>query len=124
MDENRPAIIIVREPLEASMVEEYARGWFGDMVKIVVDVGRHLLAMGGQFHADAKEVLLGDGSAQVDLWGANVYPFRGPHDRLEYTALINMRPVAGNRSMEVQDQEIRREMRDLVNLLLPPGGIS
>jgi predicted oxidoreductase len=62
--------------------------FFGDMVKIVVDVRRRVAAVGGELHADAEQVLLAQGSAQADLWGANYYPGRGPDGCLEYTALI------------------------------------
>jgi len=49
---------------------------FGDMVKYVVDVERGVVALGGELHADAEQVLLEQGSRQADLWGANYYPGR------------------------------------------------
>ncbi|HYS16408.1 MAG TPA: DUF5674 family protein [Candidatus Binatia bacterium] len=50
---------------------------FGDMIKYVVDVERGVVAIGGELHADAEQVLLERGSRQADLWGANYYPGRG-----------------------------------------------
>src|SRR2546426_986127 len=49
---------------------------FGDMVKYVVDVERGVVALGGEFHADAEQGLLGQGSRPADLWGANYYSRR------------------------------------------------
>ena len=119
--DSRPPILILREPVSGPTVEKYARAWFGDMVKVVIDVGRELLSLGGELHADGEAILLEDGSVQKDLWGANVYPFRRGQDRLEFTALINIRPSQGNPSMEVKDPDIRREMERVVSHLLPGG---
>lgn len=61
---------------------------FGDMVKYVVDVERGMVAVGGELHADAEQVLLEQGSHQADLWGANYYPGRGREGCIEFTSLI------------------------------------
>ncbi|MEW6367174.1 MAG: DUF5674 family protein [Acidobacteriota bacterium] len=74
------------------------------MIKIVVDIRRGVLAGGGEMHADCESILLGDGSEQDDLWGANWYPADG---RVEYESLINIRPRLGNRSPVVQSQQTR-----------------
>ena len=95
--------------------------FFEDMVKYVVDVERGLVAVGGEMHADAEQVLLEDGSRQADLWGANYYPGRGPEECVEYTALINIRPAQGNRSMEIQDPSVRERVRELTFALIGEG---
>jgi hypothetical protein len=95
--------------------------FFEDMVKYVVDVERGVLAVGGEMHADAEQVLLDDGSRQADLWGANYYPGRGPGGCIEYTSLINIRPAQGNRSMEVQDPTVRARLRELTFALIGEG---
>jgi len=90
-------------------------------VKYVVDIERKVAAVGGELHADAEEVLLADGSRQSDLWGANYYPGRGADECIEYTSLINIRPSQGNRSMVVEDPEIRESIRELTFLLIGKG---
>lgn len=117
----RPPILIVREPIPRARVEEYAHVWFGDMVKIVADLQRRILSLGGELHADGEKLLLADGSRQDDLWGANVFPFRPTASRLEFTALINIRPRQSNRTMEVQDPTLREAIRAIVAILLPTG---
>jgi selenocysteine lyase/cysteine desulfurase len=117
-----PEIVLVREPLAPARLRTLVDRWFGDMVKYVADVDRGVLAVGGELHADAEAVLLADGSRQADLWGANYYPGRGEAGCIEYTSLINIRPAAGNRSMEIGDEAIRARVRELTFALLGRGG--
>lgn len=91
---------------------------FPDMVKFVVDVNKKIIAVGGEMHADAEEILLQNGSTQSDLWGGNVYPQKAD-EKIEYTSLINIRPADNNRSMEVQDASIKEKMKEIVYSLLP-----
>ena len=46
----------------------------GPMVKGVVDLGRRVIGVDGQMHADIEQMVLSDGSKQEDLWGINFYP--------------------------------------------------
>jgi hypothetical protein len=98
------------------LVERYE-----DMVKYVVDVERGVIALGGEMHADAEQVLLEAGSRQADLWGANYYPGRGEDGCIEYTSLINIRPAAGNRGMELEDEALRARLRELTLALIGEG---
>ena len=95
--------------------------YFEDMVKYVADVTRGVIAVGGELHADAEQLLLEAGSRQTDLWGANYYPGRGRDDCIEFTALIHIRPAQGNRSMEVQDASVRERIRILTFALIGEG---
>jgi hypothetical protein len=106
-----PDIVLLTERIGADPLRTLVARFFDDMVKFVVDVERGIVAVGGEFHADAEAVLLENGSRKQDLWGANYYPGRGPDDCLEYTALINIRPSRGNRSMEVEDPAVRERVR-------------
>lgn len=89
------------------------------MIKLVVDIRRQILAGGGEMHADCEAMLLEHGSEQEDLWGANWYP---AEQRLEFEALINIRPRQGNRSIVIQSQEIRNQVAAVVRDLL--GGVE
>jgi hypothetical protein len=117
-----PGIVILRDRrIERAELARLVRLYFEDMVKFVVDVERGAVAVGGEMHADAEQLLLEDGSRQADLWGGNYYPGRGPEGCLEYSALINIRPAAGNRSMEIQDPVARERVRSLAFALLGEG---
>ncbi len=113
-------IVVLEDRIErAELARLVAR--FEDMVKYVVDVERGRIAIGGEMHADAEQVLLEDGSRQSDLWGANYYPARGRDDCIEFTSLINIRPASGNRGMEVQDPALRERIRALTFSLIGEG---
>jgi hypothetical protein len=117
-----PGIVIVRaERLQAEELARLVRLYFEDMVKYVADLSQGVLAVGGEMHADAEQLLLEQGSQQADLWGANYYPGRGPGDCIEYTSLINIRPAQDNRSMEVQDPTLRARLRELTFALIGQG---
>ena len=115
-----PEIVVLHRLIERELLARLVHAWFGDMVKYVVDLERQRAAVGGQLHADAAQVLLADGSRQVDLWGANYYPGLGSN-AIEFTALVNIRPAQGNRSMEIEDESIRERVRLLTERLLGQG---
>ena len=96
------------------MLEQYE-----NMLKIVVDIRRRVLSGGGEMHADCESVLLDDGSEQDDLWGANWYP---NEQRIEFESLINIRPHLGNRSILIQDENLRRQVETITNEIL--GGVK
>jgi len=94
---------------------------FPDMIKFVVDLERHCVALGGELHADGEAELLEQGAHQESLWGGNYYPGLGEGECLEYTAMINVRPSVGNRSMLVQSPELRARIRELIFSLVGKG---
>ncbi len=113
-----PDILIPAEKIEQKVLKELAKKWFEDMIKYVVDVKREIIAIGGELHADAEEILIEDGSRQKDLWGANFYLWNGYPDRIEYTALINIRPSQGNPGMEIMNEGIKKKIRIISEKLL------
>ena len=120
MTEPAPIVITDRR-LDRDELTRLVAAFFGDMVKIVVDIRRGVVAVGGELHADAESLLLEQGSAQDDLWGANYYPGRGPENCVEYTALVNIRPSRDNPGMEIGSPEIRAAVRDVVVRLVGEG---
>jgi len=121
MDSDSPGIVILRERISQAELSRLVKRYFEDMVKFVVDVRRNVIAVGGELHADAEQVLLEDGSRQEDLWGANYYPGAGTGGCIEFTALINIRPAQGNRSMEVSDSGIRDQIKKTTFALIGSG---
>lgn len=84
-------------------------------IKLALDVERDILAGGGEYHADCEEVLLEDGSRQEDIWGADWYP---ESKTVEFIALINIRPMQGNRGMEIEDPKLRAKIETMIRRLL------
>jgi len=118
-----PGIVIIDRRIERAELARLVAAYFEDMVKLVVDLGRDRIAVGGELHADAEQILLGSGSRQSDLWGANYYPGKGRDECIEFTALINIRPAQGNRSMEIQDPAVREKVRALTFALIGEGEV-
>ena len=92
-----------------------AENIYGDMIKGVVDVDQELLALDAELHSDLEGLLLKEGSQQETLWGINLYPEADDEDFLEFDSLINIRPRQGNRSRDVENEEIRERIRSIVN---------
>ena len=88
------------------------------MVKMVVDVQSGMICVGGELHADCEALLLEKGCQQIDVWGINFYPWHKQADRIEYTALINIRPKQENPSMEVLDNNIKQKMKAIVEKII------
>ena len=111
---------IIRERTSLEKLKEHAQATFYDMAKVVVDINRGILVIGGKMHADGEEMLLKDGSMQGDLWGANVYvdPMANG-ERIEYSSLINIRPRQGNRDMEIQNPSVKIQVQEVIKKLLP-----
>jgi hypothetical protein len=99
-------------------LKNMAVNMFGDLVKAVVDLKRAIMAVDAELHADEEALLLDNGSMQSDLWGINLYPDIEGTDFIEYDSMINLRPVAGNRSRGVDDPEIRERIREIVSDLV------
>jgi len=118
---SEPDIVLVQARLDRAELQRLVQRHFEDMVKFVVDVARGVAAVGGELHADEEALLLDDGSRQDDLWGANYYPGRGEDGCLEYTALINIRPSQGNRSMVIEDDGVRSRVREIAFALIGRG---
>ena len=114
MEPDKPTIAIIRERIERSELERLVAAHFSDMVKIVVDLQREVVAVGGELHADAEQLLLEQGSRQADLWGANYYPGRGAEECLEYTALINIRPSQADNLPNISPHVLPHPIIDMV----------
>lgn len=77
---------------------------FKTYIKIVADIEKEIVAIGGKFHADAEKILLENGSLQDNLWGGGLDLLSGKTDM---QAIINIRPSKNNDSMEILDPKIR-----------------
>jgi hypothetical protein len=111
-------IEIIRRPITRAHLASLAEAQFGDMVKAVVDVERGVMAIGGELHADEEAALMEDGSAQVHLWGINLYPAEHGAAWIEFDSMINVRPSQGNRSRNVEDRGLQDRIRQIVGVLV------
>lgn len=106
-----PGPQILRAPIDRRQLTALAAEQFGDMIKATVDVGRELVALGGELHSDEEAILLDDGSSQADVWGVNLYPAEAGDEWVEFDSMINLRPSQGNRSRNVESEAVRDRIR-------------
>lgn len=116
-------ILIAREPVDRETLDALAKEWHVSLVKGVADISRAVVALGGEWHMDANSLLIEDGSEQKNLWGFNIYPKEHGDTAIEYNSLINIRPLQGNRSMEILDEETRKAVRKVVAITIPFLGL-
>ncbi len=109
---------IIHQKISQKELEQITKLNYGDMAKGVADLSRKIIALGGELHADAQAVLLQQGSRQESLWGFNIYSNRDRESRIEYTSLINIRPAHGNRAIEIQDLQLRKHIKDIIDALI------
>jgi hypothetical protein len=108
-------VLIPESRLQLADLDRFRNRPFENMIKFAVDVALKKVALGGEMHADGEEALLRSGSVQGDVWGGNLWPW-APVPRIEHISLINIRPSAGNRGMEIQSEEIRQQVQDVVRM--------
>lgn len=108
-------IKVVEDTISVDELREIAKEYYVDMIKGVVDISKEIIAVGGEYHMDANMKILENGSVQADVWGFNIFFDRPQNERIEFTSLINIRPQADNRSMEVENGAIREKMRAIIN---------
>ena len=107
-------IVIIRDVIGIAEVQELAKETYETMIKGVVDVEQEIIALGGEYHIDANNRLIAEGSKQPHIWGFNIHFDRDGDEWLEYRSLINIRPAAGNRHMLVQEKELQQRMRRII----------
>lgn len=96
-------IHIIKKKATADEIREMTEA-LNSYIKLAVDIKREVIAGGGMLHADCEAVLLDDGSKQEDIWGADWLP---DTKEVRFEALINIRPLQNNRSMNIKDDKIR-----------------
>ncbi len=72
------------------------------------------MVIGGELHSDEEGILIDEGSEQQHLWGINIYPAKSSEEMIEFDSIINFRPSHGNRSLDVNDPEIRQKIKEII----------
>lgn len=109
---------IVSDQISIAELRDMAKGFYGNLVKAVVDVEKRNMAVGGDLHADEEAFMLQNGSAQKDLWGINLHPEVEGEEWIEFDSMINIRPWQDNRSRGVGNAELQKKIREVVRDLV------
>lgn len=103
-------IHIIKKKASPSEIKEMLEA-LNSYIKLAIDIKREVMAGGGMLHADCEALLLNDGSKQEDIWGADWLP---DSNEVRFEALINIRSRQNNRSMNIEDNKIRRKVERIV----------
>ena len=111
-------IKIVKDSISKKELIDIAKNQFGDIVKAVIDVKKEIMAIGGELHADEEALLLQNGSLQENLWGINLHFNKSNDEFIEFDSMINVKPSQNNRSRGVQNLDVQRKIRNIINKLI------
>jgi len=89
-----------------------------NLVKVVVDVEKEIMAIGADLHSDEEDFLIDTGSKQENLWGINIYPYENKDNWIEFDSMINLKPSWGNFSQGVDSEETREKIKQVVYKLI------
>jgi len=92
-----------------------AREEYTEYIKITADIEQEIVAIGGEYHADAEQILAEKyGSLNANVWGGG---YNITQDRFEVNALLNIKP-GKNESTDIIDPEIRNRFLETVKAKL------
>ena len=79
-------------------------------IKTVIDVQKKICVAGVDLHIDGEKLLLQQGGSQADICGGGIDL---ETRTIDFTALINIRPVHNNSSSEIQSPGLRNKYESL-----------
>ncbi len=104
------SVIIIDSKLTKKDIEK-AREDYEYYIKITIDIDGEIIALGGEYHADAEQVLVTRyNSKNKNIWGGG-YNLRTK--QFETNAILNLKPIS-NPNVEILDQTAREKFLDLV----------
>jgi len=110
---------IIKNTISKEELEGIAKEQFGDLVKAVIDTEKEIMAVGGELYADEEALLIGqEGSQHEHIWGINLYPKKTSDEWIEFDSVINLKPSFGNRSRGVDNPEIQKKIRNIIEKLV------
>jgi len=103
------SIVILGKTLTAEDLRK-AREEYREYIKITLDIKEGIVAVGGEYHADAEQLLMKQyGCKQRDIWGGG-YNFQT--HQFETNAIINLRGRT-NTSLEILLPKIREAFLEI-----------
>ncbi len=96
------AIVVVEELSKNDVLK--AREEYSEYIKITADISRKIVAIGGEYHADAEEILTKNFKCKSEnIWGGG---YNIKLKKFEANAVLNIKPQI-NDSLEIVDAKVR-----------------
>ncbi len=113
------SIKFIKNPISRQELALMAKNQFGDLIKIAVDVGKEIMAVGGEFHSDEELLLMEkQDSKRENVWGVNLYPEKSREKWIEFDSMINLKPFCNNRSRGVESAGTRKKIKEIIGKLI------
>lgn len=96
-------VILVGEKVTTEQIKLAAEDYFGEYIKIVVDIESGAMTIGGEWHADGEKILLANGSHQANLWGGGLDL---KSKQINYSAMTNIKSQI-NKTHVIEDSKIK-----------------
>ncbi len=104
------------EKISIAELQEMAQKMDGQLVKADVDLRKKIFIVDMPMHFEGEQELLAQGSEQKDLWGINLFPENfGQDNFIVFESMINIKVHQNNPSMTVQSEEVKQQIRELVD---------
>ncbi|MFA6076611.1 MAG: DUF5674 family protein [Candidatus Paceibacterota bacterium] len=108
-------IIILDHRITIGEVKKLADFWYGTMIKGAVDIEGGRVALGGDYHIEDSELLTSTGSKFEDVWGFNIRFEENSDGVLEFDSMVNIKPNFGNRSRNINNEEIIKKATETID---------
>jgi len=110
---------IVKDRISMEEIKILAHEQYQDIIKAVVDIEKKIMGIGGELHVDIQSIMIEKESSRGDdTWGINLYLDKAGDDFIEFDSMINLKPNFGNRSRDVENEETKNKIREIVNKLV------
>lgn len=107
-------IKILHDKISLEEVKRLADLWYKIMIKGAVDIEGNRVALGGDYHIESSELLTSMGSKFEDIWGFNIRFEENKDTILEFDSMVNIKPNFGNRSRNINNEEILRKAKEII----------
>lgn len=111
---------IIKDKIEISELQEICvKGIFLNVLKAVVDIDKRIMAIDAEFHSDLMEILMKEENSEPNnLWGINIFPEKADDQFIMFDSMINLKPGLGNKTMGVDNLEIRKKILEIIKTLI------
>jgi hypothetical protein len=107
---------IIKNKMSLAELRALAHEQYGDIIKAVVDVEQGIMGVGGELHIDIQSLLIEKENSQgQNTWGINLYLEKMGSDFIEFDSMINLKPLSGNMTRDIENIEIQNKIRKIVS---------
>ncbi len=105
------SVVVINGSLTKEDIE-IGREDYKDYIKITADIYKGIVAIGGEYHADAEAIMIKKYDCQQkNIWGGG---YQISKDEFIVDALINIRPIDNNSSTDILDPLKRQKFLNLI----------